>query len=242
MFDAGLNHQTLIIYLRTLIKMRPDAIIQQLGNLDVIEPWLARVRAAGIPLFTVDTPSRHSLSTVGSDNHAIGAHLAHRMAEDMRGVGYVLVFNGFPGVPVCGIRHRQLMNVVRSFPEIRLVRPELRDVMPDTIARAYMDTTEALAKYGPESGLKAIWACWDRPMIGAARAVDRAGRAGIRVYGIDGSPEFVAMVTDPGSSAQAVMVQRPYEIGGRVVEIAARYLAGEQVPLRVFVSAFIRAK
>ena len=60
--DAQHNDQTQIIHIRTLIAKRPQAIIEQLGNIEVLNPWrqgLKRIRDAGIPLFTVCSRSRH---------------------------------------------------------------------------------------------------------------------------------------------------------------------------------------
>lgn len=41
--DAGRNDQTQISQIQTLIAQQPDAIIEQLGNLDVLNPWLQRI-------------------------------------------------------------------------------------------------------------------------------------------------------------------------------------------------------
>ena len=51
--DAGRNDQTQVNQIQTLIAQKPDAIIQQLGNIKVLDPWLKKIRDADIPLFTV---------------------------------------------------------------------------------------------------------------------------------------------------------------------------------------------
>ncbi len=53
--DAERNDQTQVNQIQTLIAQQPDAIIQQLGNIQVLDPWLKQIKDAGIPLFTVDT-------------------------------------------------------------------------------------------------------------------------------------------------------------------------------------------
>ena len=68
-------------------------------------------------------------------------------------------------------------------------------------------------------------------MVGTTQAVDASGRKGIRTYGVDGSPDFVAMVADPKSPAGAVAAQQPYEIGKTAVQNVAKYLAGQKVHL-----------
>ena len=156
--DAGRNDQTQISQIQTLIAQRPDAIIEQLGNIDVLDPWLQRIKEAGIPLFTVDTATPHAINNTTSNNYNIGAELALQMVQDMAGEGKVIVFNGFYSVPVCKIRYDQLMYVLSGFPGMEVVDPELRDVIPNTVQSAYADVTDMLTKHGPDSGLKSVWA------------------------------------------------------------------------------------
>ena len=240
--DAHHDDQTQITHIRELIAKRPHAIIEQLGNIHVLEPWLKRIRDAGIPLFTVDTVTEHAINNTTSNNYGIGSDIALQMVQDMAGVGKVLVFNGFYTVPVCKIRYDQLRYVMESFPRIELIAPELRDVIPNTERQAYADVTEMLARYGPDSGLKAIWACWDRPMVGATLAIVDADRLEVKTYGIDGSPEYVQMVADPGSPAAAVAAQQPYRIGAGAALNVARYLSGQAVPPATYVPAVMITK
>ena len=240
--DAGRNDQTQINQIQTLITQRPDAIIEQLGNIEVLNPWLKRIRDAGIPLFTVDTITEHAINNTTSNNYGIGSDLALQMAQDMGGKGKVLVFNGFYSVPVCKIRYDQLRYVMESFPGIELIEQELRDVIPNTVQSAYADVTDMLTKFGPDSDLKAIWACWDVPMVGATQAVEAANRPEVGTYGVDGSPEFVEMVAKPDSPAAAVAAQQPYEIGVGAARNVARHLAGLPVPPVSFVPAVMITK
>ncbi len=237
--DAGRNDQTQISQIQTLIAQRPDAIIQTLGNIDVLDPWLARVKEAGIPLFTVDTVTQYALNNTTSNNYNIGADLALQMVQDMAGEGKVIVFNGFYGIPVCKIRYDQLMYVLSNYPGIEVIEPELRDVIPNTVQSAYADVTDMLTKHGSDSGLKAAWACWDIPMIGATQAIEAAGRTEVRTYGVDGSPEYVEMVANPDSPAAAVAAQQPYEIGKTAAMNVARYLNGQMVPPFTLVPAVL---
>ncbi|WP_245396507.1 sugar ABC transporter substrate-binding protein [Jiella sonneratiae] len=240
--DAGRNDQTQVSQIQTLIAQHPDAIIQQLGNIEVLAPWLKRIRQADIPLFTVDTATPEAITNTTSDNYSIGAQLALQMVKDMRGEGKVAVFNGFYSVPVCKIRYDQLKYVLQSFPRIEIIEPELRDVIPNTVQSAYSDVNDVLNQYGPDSGLKAVWACWDVPMIGATQAIADAGRKDVKTYGVDGSPEFVEMVADPKSPAGAVAAQQPYKIGQTAAQTVARFLNGDEVPPFNFIPAVLVTK
>ena len=239
--DAHHNDRIQITHIRDLIAKRPHAIIQQLDNVAMLDPWLKRIRDAGIPLFTIDTVTEHAINSTTTDNYRIGSDLALQMAGDMLGEGKILVFNGFYTVPVCKIRYDQLRYVMDAFPRIEPIEPALIDVIPDTVRQAYTDVTEMLDKFGPDGGLKAIWACWDRPMLGATLAVEDAGRLDVKTYGVDGSPEYVELVARPGSPA-AVAAQQPYRIGQGAALNVARYLSGQPVPPVTFVSAVMITK
>lgn len=240
--DAGRNDQTQITQIQTLIAQKPDAIIEQLGNLQVLTPWLQKIVDAEIPLFTVDTATPLAINNTTSNNYNIGAELALQLVNDIGGKGNILVFNGFYGVPVCKVRYDQLKYVLESYPDVKIIEPELRDVIPNTVQSAQSNVTDMLTKYPNDGDISAIWACWDVPMVGATQAVEASGRKGIRTYGVDGSPDFVAMVADPNSPAAAVAAQQPYEIGKLAVQNVARYLAGQEVKPFTFVPAVLITK
>ncbi|AOJ07120.1 sugar ABC transporter substrate-binding protein [Burkholderia mayonis] len=240
--DASRNDSRQIAQIQTLIAQKPDAIIEQLGTASVLEPWLKKIRQAGIPLFTIDTASPSSLNVVTSDNFLIGSQLALKLVNDIRGEGNILVFNGFYGVPVCAIRYDQLKAVLKWYPKVKIIEPELRDVIPNTAQNAYAQISQLLQKY-PKGAISAIWAAWDIPQVGATQAVDAAGRAEIRTYAVDGSPEAVALVRNPKSSAAAVVAQQPALIGRTAVRNVARYLAGDRsLPAYTFVPSVLVTK
>ena len=241
--DADRRDGQQITQIQTLIAQKPDAIIEMLGNVKVLDPWLKKIRDAGIPLFTVDTQSQYSLNDTTSDNFTIGAKIALQMVKDMRGKGNVLVFNGFYSVPVCAIRYDELKEVLKFFPNVKIIEPELRDVIPNTVQNAYAQVTQMLTKYPQKGSINAIWSAWDVPQVGATQAVQAAGRTEIRTYGIDGSPDVVNMVKDPDSPAAAVAAQLPAEIGKAAVDNAASYLDGNKnVPPFTFLPAVIVTK
>ncbi len=241
--DAGRNDSRQIGQIQTLIGQKPDVIIEQLGNGAVLQPWLKKIRNAGIPLFTVDTVSPSSLNDTTSDNYNIGEKLALQMASDLGGHGRIIVFNGFYSVPVCAIRYDELRLVLKAFPDITIIEPELRDVIPNTVQNAYAQVTDMLAKYPHDGDISAIWSAWDVPQVGATQAIAAAHRSGVRTYGVDGSPDVVKMVADPASPAGAVFAQQPYVIGRTAVDNAARYLAGDRtIPAYSFVPSVLVTK
>lgn len=240
--DAGRNDGKLVSQLQTLIAQKPDAIIQLLGTLSVIDPWLRKARDAGIPVFTLDAGSAHSLNNTTSDNWGIGKDLALQLAGDIGGEGRIIVFNGFYGVTPCAIRYDQLVNVIKYFPGIEIAQPELRDVIPNTVQDAFTQITAILSKYPEKGSIKAVWSAWDIPQLGATQALAAAGRTEIRTYGVDGSPEVLQLIADPASPAAADVAQQPAELGRVSVRNVARHLAGQPVPRETYVPALLANK
>ena len=225
--DAGRNDKNLVNQLQTVITQKPDAVIQTLGTLSVIDPWLKRISKAGIPLFTIDAPSQYSLNNTTSDNVATGKALAGQLIRDAGGKGNILVFNGFYGVPVCAIRYDQLKLALKDHPELKIIEPELRDVIPNTVQDAYSQVSALLNKY-PKGSVSAIWSAWDIPQLGASKALIDAGRTEIKPYGVDGTPEVLELLGRSDSPIGAVVAQQPVLIGKTAVQNVARYLAGQR--------------
>ncbi|TXI86201.1 MAG: sugar ABC transporter substrate-binding protein [Cupriavidus sp.] len=240
--DAGRNDGKLVSQLQTLIAQKPDAIVQILGTLSVIDPWLKKARDAGIPVLTVDVGSTNSVNNTTSDNWGIGKDLALQLVSDIGGEGNVVVFNGFYGVTPCAIRYDQLVNVVKYFPKVKIIQPELRDVIPNTVQDAFAQITAILNKYPEKGSIKAIWSAWDIPQLGATQALAAAGRTEIRTYGVDGSPEVLQLVADPNSPAGADAAQQPAEIGRTAIRNVAKLLSGQTLPRETYVPALLANK
>jgi len=241
--DGERNDQKHIADIENLITQKPDAIVKTLGDVKVYGPVLKKVHDAQIPLFTLDHGSEYSISNAQSDNYLIGESLARKIFEDIGGEGKIVLFNGFYGVRPCGIRYDMLKYVAKDYPKVQFVEPELQEVIPGTIEDARKKTQDLLAQYPNKGDIKAIWAAWDTPSIGIAQAVDAAGRSGdIKVYGVDGDPVAIDLLSDPNSSLYADVAQVPYKIGQAAIDSMARSLAGQTVPKSVYVDPLFVTK
>jgi ribose transport system substrate-binding protein len=240
--DAGYVDAKQISQIQTLISQKPDAIIEELGTANALEPSFKKITAAGIPLFTLDTGTTYATNVATSDNWRIGEELALKLVSDIGGEGNIVVFNGFYSVTPVAIRYDQLKNVLKYYPKIHVIDPELKEVIPNTVQDAQTQITEILNKY-PKGEIKAIWSAWDVPQVGATQALVAAGRTEIKTYGVDGSPDVVALVKDKAQPASAVVAQQPYLIGKTAVDNVARYLAGDHdLPKTSFIPAILVTK
>ena len=240
--DAGYVDAKQISQIRTLISQKPDAIIEELGTAAALEPSFKKITDAGIPLFTLDTGTNYAVNVTTSDNWRIGEELALKIVSDIGGEGNIVVFNGFYSVTPVAIRYDQLRNVLKYYPKVHIIEPELKEVIPNTVQDAQTQITEILNKY-PKGQIKAIWSAWDVPQVGATQALVAAGRTEIKTYGVDGSPDIVSLVKDLNQPAGAVVAQQPYLIGKSSVDNVARYLAGNHdLPKATFVSSLLVTK
>jgi ribose transport system substrate-binding protein len=218
--------------IENLISQKPDAIIVILGDATTLAPVLKKVDDAGIDLFTIDNVSEYSKNNVTSDNWQVGSTLARTIAEDIGGKGKILVFNGFPGVAPCRIRYNELKLVLEDYPNISLITPELQDKYEGTVEDAKQQISDALQRL-PKGEISAVWSCWDIPQIGAAQAIDAAGRNEIKVYGVDAEPGALDLIADPDSSYTATIGQETTQIGAGSVDNVARYLGGDEADVKV---------
>ena len=240
--DAGYVDSKQIAQIQTLVTQKPDAIIEELGTAAALEPSFKKITDAGIPLFTLDTGTSYAVNVTTSDNWRIGEELALTLVSDIGGEGNIVVFNGFYSVTPVAIRYDQLRNVLKYYPKVHIIEPELKEVIPNTVQDAQTQITELLNKY-PKGQIKAIWSAWDVPQVGATQALVAAGRTEIKTYGVDGSPDIVTLVKDPNQPAGAVVAQQPYLIGKTAVDNVARYLAGNHnLPKTTFIPSILVTK
>lgn len=190
-----------------LVTQQPDAIIVILGDAQTLSPALKKVDEAGIALFTIDFQSEYSSNNVTGDNWWVGSTVARILAEDIGGKGKILAFNGFPGVAPCRIRYSELKVVLEDYPGIEILKPELQDKYEGTIEDAKKQVQDQLRRL-PAGEIDAIWSCWDIPLIGAAQAVDSAGRDEIKLYGVDAEPGALDLIADPESSYTVTVAQQ----------------------------------
>ena len=103
--DGGRDNQVHADNHDILLARKVDAVISILGD-SAVEPKFKALRAAGIPVFTVDHVSPYSINNTTSDNYSIGSTIGRYTAEALGGKGNVAVFNAFSNsLRICCIRY-----------------------------------------------------------------------------------------------------------------------------------------
>lgn len=230
--DGERQTQKHIANLETLLQMKPNAIVIVLGYNDIMDPVLTKIKAAKIPIITCDFPTSFSDCNVASSNEQMGNMIAEKMAKDLGGKGNIVSFFR-PGSPIAEARRAELQKVLDKNPDIKIVA-EQPYITPATVPDA-MAKMESLLIAKPRKGdIDAVWSLFDQPVIGAAMAVEAAGKAGqIKLYGIDGDPQALDLIKR--GVMTATIMQQPGVIGTLAAENAVKLAQGQSVPKQVVV-------
>lgn len=203
-----------------------DAIVINVDPAQV-EAGLIAARDAGIPVVGMDAGA-HPLvaANITSNGYAMAAETAVYVANRIDGAGNVVmfVFDAFPPVQIRGVIADA---VFANHPGITVIDRVTPDVSDGGIAdsRAKM---EAILAANPEPGsIKAVWAAWDQPALGALQAIEDAGRAGegIVIVGIDANPQARDAIA-AGGNFEASVAQDFAGIGATAADTVGQILAG----------------
>ncbi|KRB01645.1 sugar ABC transporter substrate-binding protein [Devosia sp. Root685] len=227
--DTAGDVAAVISRIEDLVVQNVDAIVINVDPTQVTA-GLQAAKDAGIPVFGMDAGADPLLVTnVTSNGYAMAAETSTYVADRIKGEGNVVlfVFDAFPPVQVRGVIADAVFS---NYPDIKVLDRVTPDVSDGGIAdsRAKM---EAILAANPEPGsIKAVWAAWDQPALGALQAIEDAGRSGegIVVTGIDANPQAREAIA-AGGNFEASVAQDFAGIGATTAEAVARVLAGEEI-------------
>ena len=233
--DGGRDNQVHADNHDILLNNGVDAVISILGD-GSVEPKFEALKAAGIPVFTVDHPSPHAVNNTTSDNYYMGTTVGRYMADAIGGSGKVAVFNAFENaLRICGIRTGLWKYVLQDYPGIEIIQPELAEEFANAPEDARKKTLDLLSQY-PEGTLDAIHVgCWDQPAIGVVQALEEAGRTDVIVTALDGGPDTLEIMAEDNSPFKANVAQQPNLIGSTSAMNVARHFAGETLLPQTYV-------
>lgn len=227
--DTAGDVAAVISRIEDMVTQNVDAIVINVDPTQ-ITAGLQAAADAGIPVIGMDAGSDPLLVTnVTSNGYAMAAETATYVADRIDGSGNVVmfVFEAFPPVQVRGVVADAVFG---NFPDVTVLDHVTPDVSDGGIAdsRAKM---EAILAANPEPGsIKAVWAAWDQPALGALQAIEAAGRTGegIVITGIDANPQAREAIA-AGGNFEATVAQDFKGIGTAAADIVTRVLAGEEI-------------
>jgi ribose transport system substrate-binding protein len=224
--DTAGDVAAVISRIEDVVNQGVDAIVINVDPTQVAA-GLQTAKDANIPVVGMDAGSDPLLATnVTSDGVAMAETTAGFVVDRIGGEGNVVmfVFDAFPPVQVRGAKADEIFAANAGITVLDRITPDVSDGgIADS--RAKMD---AVLAANPEPGsIKAVWAAWDQPALGALQAIEAAGRQGegIVITGIDANPQAREEVAK-GGNFEATVAQDFAGIGAAAAEAVAGLLAG----------------
>jgi len=201
--DAQDNMEKQVRDIEDLIARNVDVLIINPYDSDAIVPSVLEANRAGIPVITVTRPSNGGVVVQHLDvKNAFGGQLVGvAVAAALDGVGKVVILEGIPGAPSAQERQKGFVDVIDLFDEIEVLSSTTAHYSREQGATVMEDLLQA----HPE--IDAVYAHNDEMALGAVRAIEAAGRAGIQVFGFDATPDAIDAIAD--GSMVATIKQQP---------------------------------
>lgn len=190
-----------------------------------------KIEAKGIPVVSFD--SNPDLSKVdgvtltSQEDEQMVLDSFGQLVEDNSGAGNILYLwvDGF--TPMVN-RNRIYKALLEKYPDIKEV--DRYGVADSNTSVETQNAVAAMLQKYPKGKLTAIFASWDAFAIGAAKAVEEAGRTDVKIYGIDVSNADLQEMQKPSSPWVATSACDPAEISAIDLRLLLQKIAGESTP------------
>ena len=220
-FDATLQNPII----DAVVASGPDAILVAPNDVEASAGPLARAQEAGIEVILVDTTVNDEsigVSRIASDNFQGGVTAADALAELIGEQGKVMVISVNPGISSTDARQAGFEEQIATYPDIEYIGTEFSNNEP---ARAAEILTATLAA-NPD--LNGVFAANLFSAQGTATGLVQAGaQEDVSVVGFDAGAAQVEQLQ--AGDVQALVVQKPYDIGYQGVEQAVAAVNGDEV-------------
>jgi len=230
--DAQDNLEKQVKDIEDLIARNVDVLIINPCDSDAIVPSVLEANRAGIPVITVTRPSKGGDVVQHLDvKNTFGGNLVGvAVAAELNGVGKVVILEGIPGAPSARERQEGFLQVIELFPDIEV----LSSITAHYAREEGSTVMEDLLQAHPE--IDAVYAHNDEMALGAVRAIEAAGRTGIKVFGFDAIPDAIDAIE--AGTMVATIKQQPDLQMRMAVETAWDLIQGtplEEIPPLVYI-------
>lgn len=202
-----------------------------------VRPALEACREAGVVIINIDTvvkDTEYVVSIVETDNYQAGALCAEDMMSRVDHARIVVIDN--PIQTSIANRVQGFLDVIEGNPNYQVVDTEIGAGEIEVSAEVMGQFLEKVLE--EEVEFDVVLGGNDPSALGALAALQQYRMEdGVLIYGIDGSPDFKAMLElgyVTGTSAQS-----PKTIGTVAAETAYRYLSGEEVEPYISIEPYL---
>ncbi|MFW5695535.1 MAG: substrate-binding domain-containing protein [Alkalispirochaeta sp.] len=218
-----------IAIMQGVIDRRPDGIILAASDYDRLREPVQRAIRTGIPVVTVDShvDNGQVVSFVGTNNVEAGRRAGEAMLNLVRSDATIAIVSHVPGVATAIEREEGVRRAL-----------DTRAGSGTTLGPDYAMNDEDQAwsiverLVGPDIDVDGIIALNETSTVGVSRAIAGMGLDGdVRVVGFDASTDEVSFLEQ--GVIQALVVQKPFNMGYLSLETLARHIRGEAVDERI---------
>jgi ribose transport system substrate-binding protein len=231
-FDASL--QTPIV--NAVTAKKPDAVLVAPTDSKAMYAPIKQMADNGSKVVLVDTTldqADFAVSQIASDNEGGGRAAAKALAEQIGGSGKVFVNNVKPGISTTDLRAKGFQEEAKTL-GLEYVGMEYNQDQPDKAAAI---TKGVLAK-NPD--LKGIFATNLFGAEGSAAGLRETGNKDVKIVGFDAGPKQVNDLKE--GVLQALVAQKPADIGAQGVQQAIAALNGEATKPKIATGSVILNK
>jgi ribose transport system substrate-binding protein len=220
----NLTQQTILV--SDAIKDKPDAIVFVPVDFSKMGPAVEKINAAGIPLINVNekVASGTVVGYVGTDDYELARATGRYLLKAMGGKGNLVVLNGPTANLTAQGRARGFADVVKEFPEVKVVNTTMANYSRAQSSKAMKDILYA----NPQ--IDGVLSANDPMAMGAVEAIKAANKKAL-VVGINASREVMDLI-----KSGDVLASGDYDSfaqGCLGVEIAVRSLHKEATPKEI---------
>jgi ribose transport system substrate-binding protein len=222
-FDAA--QQTPIV--NSVVARKPDAILIAPTDVKAMIAPIQQAVDAGIKVILVDTVIEADLaeSEIATDNLESGRVAAETLVELMPKPAPVMVVNVKPGISTTDQRQQGFEEAIKEEAGFKYLGAEFSNNEPAKAASIVTSTIQA------EPDLGGIFATNLFSAEGSATGLRQSGNKDVRIVGFDAGPAQVEQLEQ--GLVQALIAQKPGEIGKLGVEQAVAAINGDKVTKKI---------
>jgi len=232
-FDATLQNPML----DAVAAQKPDALLVAPNDVKASAPPLKRIQDAGTKVVLVDTivtDPTIGVSRIATDNN-LGGQKAAEALQQLGVKGKVLVISTDPGVSSVDAR---VAGFKTKAQELGFTLAGDTQYSHNNASTAAQVISAALAK---DPDLAGVFATNLFTAQGVATGVKQAGKSGtVKIVGFDAGPDQIKQLE--AGDVQALVAQKPFDIGKQGVEQALNALSGKPVTKSIETESLIITK
>ena len=226
--DTANDFAELASRIEDVVSSGTDGIVLVSADPNQVANQLQDAFDADIPVFGCDSGFIDGMQiNATSDNYQMGELIVRYLFDDLmggKGTVIALTHRPHPGVVK---RCEAFDDIIKEYPDIKLITEQ--HVPAEQPINDAQDIVANLLTANPDKdSITAVFAAWDEPAIGAAKALQEAGRDEVIVTGVDGNEQAVEMIKD-GTNLKATVKQNFEGMADIVCEQMEKYFDGEEI-------------